>query len=284
MNRILKAVCLILALSTLLVGCGQKPVPDEKADYRITVISQGDTPVEGLKVFVYENSTLAELVCVDTTDASGSIAFVEKASGDFVALLKEVPAGYAFEEMYPLKPGQTDIQLSPRPLTPEEMQNARYGLGDRMPDFTVTDCAGENHSLYELLESKKAVVLNFWFINCGPCKMEFPYLQEVFDAYGEDVAFLALNPVDGTDDTVLAYQSQQKLTFPMASCDAHWQDMLMLTAYPTTLILDREGYICLSHTGMFTDSSALMNAMAYFTRDDYQQRFFETIEEIPVAE
>lgn len=284
MNKFVKAVCLLLALSTLLAGCGQKPDSESKVNYRITVASANDAPLENIKVFVYEDSTLAELVCVDTTDASGSIAFAEQASGSFAAVLKDVPAGYAFEEMYSLETGETVIRLDARPLTPEEMQSVRYGLGDRLPDFTVTDCTGVKHSLYELLESRKAVVLNFWFINCGPCKMEFPYLQEVYDAYGDQVAFLAMNPVDGTDDTVLAYQNEQQLTFPMASCDFYWQDMMGLTAYPTTVIMDREGYICLSHTGMFTDSSLLMNAMAYFTQEEYQQRFFEIIEEIPVME
>ena len=283
MKGLIKTVCLLLALSALLTGCGQTPAGDEKVEYRITVVSQEDTPLENLKVFVYEDSTLSELVCVDTTDSCGSVAFTEKSSGDFVAVLKEPPAGYVLEESYSLKKGLTTICLKTRPLTPEEMQNVRYGLGDRLPDFTVTDCTGTDYTLSELLKEKKAVVLNFWYINCAPCKMEFPYLQEAYDAYAEQAEFLAMNPLDGTDDTVRAYQVEQNLTFPMAACDAQWQNMLGLTAYPTTVIVDREGYICLSHTGMLTDSSLLRNALAYFTQDGYEQQFFETMEEIPLV-
>lgn len=284
MNRLLKAACVFLALAALLAGCGEPASGDERVDYRITVQSQSDEPLENVKVFVYEDDTQKELVCVDTTDVEGCVSFAEVRSESFVAVLKEVPVGYAYEETYAIEAGETGIRLAPRELTAEEMQNVRYGLGDKLPDFTVTDCTGTEHSLYELLEQKKALVLNFWFINCGPCKMEFPYLQQVYEAYGDEAAFLALNPVDGTDETIRAYQTEQQLTFPMASCAIQWQDMLELTAYPTTVILDRDGYICLSHAGMFTDSTALMNAMAYFTQDEYEQKFFETIEEIPVAE
>ena len=281
MKNILRFVCVMLALSTLLVGCGQKPATDTKVDYQITVVAPDNLPLENIKVFVYEDQSLAELVCVATTDTDGNISFTEMQSEDFVAVLKEVPAGYDIEDIYSIETDQTVIQLDSRPLTKEEMQNLRYDVGDRLPDFEITDCTGATHSLYQLLETKKAVVLNFWFIGCQPCKLEFPYLQEAYEAYADQVAFLAMNPIDGTDDTVRAYQQEQQLTFPMANCDENWQFMLELTAYPTTLILDREGYIAVSHTGMFTDSSLLKNALAYFTQEDYQQSFFEAMEQIP---
>ena len=96
------------------------------------------------------------------------------------------------------------------------------------------------------------------------------------------MAFLALNPVDGSDETVRNYRWEQGLTFPMANCDPVFQDTFRINAYPTTLIIDRSGTICLSHAGMFTDSEALCNALKYFTQEPYEQRLFETIEEIPV--
>ena len=113
--------------------------------------------------------------------------------------------------------------------------------------------------------------------------MEFPYVQEAYDAYGDQVAFLALNPVDGTDETVRNYRWDLGLTFPMACCDPVLQDAFRITAYPTTVIIDRTGTICLSHVGMFTDSTALCNALEYFTQASYEQQLFETIEQIPTV-
>ena len=271
----------LLVLLTLMSGCTKAPEADTPVTYRITVQSETQEPLQNVKVFVYEDAALQELVSVAATDAEGSVSFTEKPGMDFAAVLKETPPGYEVEESYGVSQTETQIVLSERPLTQEEMEQLRYTLGDKMADFTVNDCDGTAYTLSDLLEQKQAVVLNFWFLKCEPCRMEFPYLQKAYEVYSDSVAFLALNPLDGTDATVAAYRTEQALTLPMASCSAHFQNMLGLTAYPTTVIVDRNGVICLKHVGMFTDSTALENALAYFTQDTYEQRVFETIEEIP---
>lgn len=285
-NRLLKR-CIALTISVmllaLLVGCQEAPVKDEKVSYRITVLSDTAEPLENVKIFVYEDPTQAELVSVGTTDAQGCISFMEKPRDGLAAFLKDVPAGYDVEQFYTVSLGDNQITLTRRALTPEELASVRYKLGDRLTDLAIVDCDGNRHSLNELLKQKKAVVLNFWFLNCGPCKMEFPYVQEAYDAYGKDVAFLALNPVDGNDETVAAYRWELGLSFPMASCDSVLQETFGIRAYPTTMIIDRNGTLCLIHEGMFTDSIDLCNALAYFTQDTYEQKLFETIDEIPAV-
>lgn len=276
-------LALVVMLLTLLWGCEKAPVQGEKVEYRITLVTRAGTPVEKVKVFVYEDPSLAELVSVETTDADGTIRFLEEPKDGFVAVLKDVPAGYAVDERYTVTLGDNQITLSERPLSAEELATVRYGLGDQLPDLTVTDCDGNRHSLVEILSHKKAVVLNFWFLNCGPCKMEFPYVQEAYEVYGNEVAFLALNPMDGTDETVRNYRWEQGITFPMVNCDPVLQDVFAITAYPTTLIIDRTGTVCLRHEGMFTDSDVLCNALKYFTQEAYEQKLFETIEEIPAV-
>lgn len=285
MDKIKRYLSLILAvmLLTLLVGCEEAPVQDEKVSYQITVVTQDGEPLENIKIFVYEDPTLSELVSVGSTDAEGKLSFMEEQRDAFVAVLKDAPVGYVVEELYTVSLGDNQIALATRALTPEELASIRYGLGDQVSDLTVTDCDGNVHSLQQLLKQKKAVVLNFWFLNCGPCKMEFPYVQEAYDVFGKDVAFLALNPVDGTDETVSNYRWENGLTFPMVSCDPVFQETFQIRAYPTTLIIDRNGTICLSHVGMFTDSTAFCNALKYFTQETYEPKLFETIEEIPVV-
>ena len=58
-----------------------------------------------------------------------------------------------------------------------------YAKGDQIQDFTFTTYRGEQFSLYEILAEKEAVLINVWATWCGPCRNEFPYLQE---AYGLD--------------------------------------------------------------------------------------------------
>ena len=114
--------------------------------------------------------------------------------------------------------------------------------------------------------------------------MEFPYLQEVWEQYSDDVAFLALNPVDGTVDDIRELKVEHNLSLPMVKCDLSWQNLMGISAYPTTVIIDREGYICLIHEGMFTDSTALSNAVAYFQAEEYEHKTFESIDQIPAQD
>ena len=278
--KILTAIIVSLTILTSLLGCqGGEPV-EKKAVYQITVQSQSGTLLDGVKIFVYEDDTQQELVFVGTTDEAGRVSFEDLYSETYVAVLTEVPACYGAQLSYAVEEN-TVIALPVRALTEEEMTDNTVGLSDQMPDFQVTDCDGNAYSLYALLEQKKAVVLNFWYLNCEPCKMEFPYLQEVYEEYSDDVAFIAMNPVDGTDEAVAAFRTELGLSFPMASCSIAWQNMMNLKAYPTTVIIDRNGSVCLIHRGMFTDSAALMNAMKYFTQEEYEQKFFELIEDVP---
>lgn len=286
--RLISAVVCICMILALLTGC--KDVPTESSvsthsqlTYTLLIQSEYETAIEGIKVFVYEDASQTELVCVDQTDVDGEISFLAFESDNYVAVLNDIPVGYVAEEFYTLSNEKTVISLSSRELTPEEMENQRYSLGDKMLDFSITDCDGQSYTLSKLLTEKRAVVLNFWFINCGPCKMEFPYLQEAYEAYGDAVAFVALNPVDGTADEIRQFKEDYGLTFPLGKCDLSWQNIMEISAYPTTVILDRDGTICLVHEGMFTDSEALCNAMEYFIADEYENRIFETIEQIPAT-
>ena len=54
-------------------------------------------------------------------------------------------------------------------------------LGKAFPDFTVTDTDGNTFTLSEALKDHDAVLINFWASWCGPCRIEFPYLRDVWE-------------------------------------------------------------------------------------------------------
>lgn len=292
MKKIMWILSLVACLSmVLLVGCGKKneeAAPSETISkvgtYTVTIQSAGEQPLEGVTIFVYEDSTKAELVAVLTTDAEGKAAFTDQVRSTYVAVLEKLPTGYKAEEMYPLTELETTIILKTGEMSQEDMADLRYKLGDAMMDFSVTAPDGKEYRLSELLAEKRAVVLNFFYNECQPCMSEFPFLQEAYAQYGDQIAVLAMNPVNSDAAAIEALRKQLNVTFPMVACDPQWEQIMQITAYPTTVIVDRLGNICLIHKGSVPDTKTFADAFAYFTADEYEQKLIEAIGDLRVEE
>ena len=260
----------------VLLGC--KSESAVKTTYTITVMSEGEKSLSGIKVYVYKDSKQEDLVWVAETDKDGEVTFDAEESDAYVAVLKDVPKGYLTEESYFIKGTQTQIKLA---ITLEgDSADVVYKLGDVVHDFEVTATNGTTYKLSELLNTKKAVILNFWFLNCGPCKMEFPYLQEAYDEYKDSLEVIAINPLDGTNDKIIAYAQENVLTLPMVAGEIEWQNMFTLTAYPTTVVIDCYGTIAMMHQGSITDEDTFTKIFAYFTSDTYEQTTIRNISDI----
>lgn len=61
---------------------------------------------------------------------------------------------------------------------------------ERAPDFTLRDMDGAEHKLSSY--QGKVVLLSFWATWCGPCMVEMPHLQKMYDAY-KDKGFVLLS-------------------------------------------------------------------------------------------
>lgn len=279
------ALVLVAALMLPMVACRKQEQPGEQqqepqntapATYTVQVKSAGGIPLSAVGVYIYEDKTLAELVWFDQTDDSGCMTFTDVQRDTYVAVLSDLPAGYAVEDVYPLTGLTTEIVLQAATLDEDIISQVTYKLGDMMMDFTVTDSDGTEYTLSQLLAEKDAVVLNFWYVECGPCKAEFPYLQEAYDQYSDRIALLAMNPINAQED-IDAFRSENGYTFPMLSCDNQWEKLMGITAYPTTVVVDRFGNICLIHRGSIDSTKVFTDTFAFFTAEDYQQTLVEDI-------
>lgn len=92
----------------------------------------------------------------------------------------------------------------------------------------------------------QAIVLNFWYAACPPCRKEAPDLAAIAREYQADgVHFLGINAVD-EPETAQAFERRFDIPYPsLYDSDsqgiAATQGLVPLTAVPTTLILDQEG-------------------------------------------
>ena len=160
------------------------------------------------------------------------------------------------------------------------LSSSHYALGDYMGDYTVTDINGKTHTFSELLKTKKATVLNFWFVNCGPCQMEFPYLQSAADKYSEDIAVIAINPTTDKENDIKKYATQNELTIPLVKGEEAWISAFKIQGFPTTVVIDSYGKIAFTHMGAVTQDGVFEKIFEFFCDKDYKQSIIKNISDI----
>ena len=273
-KRLLAFLAAALLMMTAATGCGGnnegKPEPAVVlSDCIVKVQTEGGLPLANVGVTIYADNSKTDLIDFVRTDSDGSAKLNSDIPSGSAIFLTEVAEGYVLDEYYTLKEKETVISLKAQ----LKSELSPIKLGGVMFDFTVTDQNGTEHTLSKLLESKKAAVINLWYTTCGPCKMEFPYLQQAYNEYKDDIALLALSPMDNTA-AVAGFAANNGLSLPMASCDPAWDGLVDNIAYPTTIVVDRFGTVALIHIGSIDNSTTFKNLFAHFASADYKQSTF----------
>ena len=143
--------------------------------------------------------------------------------------------------------------------------------GKTFPDFSVKAIDGSTFTLSESLKTHDLVLINFWATWCGPCRMEFPYLQEAWKKYADRIDVIALS-VERTDTAKVLKNFAEKngLTFPIGRDEAKLLDKMRGTAIPTTLIIDRDGKVVYVEVG------------AKMSTEEFTELFDSLLNEVPV--
>ena len=117
-------------------------------------------------------------------------------------------------------------------------------------DFEVTQFDGAPFRLSHQT-SEKAVVLNFWYPSCPPCREEMPAFQEAWsELQDEPVRFLGLFVPQGLDSEKDArnFVDELGLTFSFATDRmARIAEAYELEAFPKTYFIDTDGHIVATH-------------------------------------
>jgi peroxiredoxin len=113
-------------------------------------------------------------------------------------------------------------------------------VGAKAPDFTIATPDGGKTSLSQALKGKKGLLLNFWFVDCNPCRQEFPHLQSMYTGLkGQGFGYLSVNQGDAAAK-VTKFIAENKYTFPVALNGEKDADVVThygVPAFPTNFII-----------------------------------------------
>lgn len=276
-KKILSVLSVALILCILFTGCNGGDVANiEKVTYTVKVETQGGISLEDVMVKVYKEAELQNLQWASETDNDGVITFEAESSKTYYAVLEEVPEGYKLEKSYEINSENTVISLEIVLIDGNDISDTTIKLGSVVSDFKVISTDGKEYKISELLKTKNAIILNFWFLNCQPCKMEFPYLQQAYIDYQNKLEVIAINNVDGSNDSISDFAKDMAITFPMVKYDGE----LNIASYPTTVVIDRYGTICFIHRGTVTSKEEFTKVFEFFTADDYKQTLTRNLSDI----
>lgn len=147
-----------------------------------------------------------------------------------------------------------------------------YEKGGKIDDFTVTTFDGQTVTLSEVLKEKEMVLINIWATWCGPCRNEFPFMEEAYKQYSDKVEIIALScePTD-TDDVLAEFVNEMGMTFKVAQDTVGMADKFDVSAIPTSVVVDRFGTICFWEAGSLPDVGSFTRLFDAFLGEEYTE-------------
>ena len=116
-------------------------------------------------------------------------------------------------------------------------------------NFSIKDMNG---NVIDVKDFKgKTIFLNIWATWCGPCRMEMPSIQSLYNQVdNQKIAFIMLTIDRQNDlDKVKSYIKDKEFTFPVYTPATLLPNQLQVSMIPSTFVVDAEGRIVSSEKG-----------------------------------
>ena len=128
--------------------------------------------------------------------------------------------------------------------------------GNLASDFTLQGLEGQVVTLSSLRGSP--VMLNFWATWCGPCRIEMPFIQEIYDEWQDKgLVILAIN-IRETSSEVQQFMQSNNFSFPvLLDINGDVSAMYQIHGIPTTLFIDKDGIIKDKRIGSFNNAAEI---------------------------
>ncbi len=147
----------------------------------------------------------------------------------------------------------TDKQFAERlEKMPKPTESKYFTTGEKIKLFKTRDINNDKINLKEF--EGKVIVLNFWFIDCPPCRREIPDLNELVEKYknNDSVKFVAV-ALDQRSD-LKDFLKKMPFNYAIVDNGKYLADSYGIKSYPTHIIVDAEGKVYFHSSGLGTNT------------------------------
>jgi len=116
-------------------------------------------------------------------------------------------------------------------------------------DFAVKDLNGKKMEIRDL--KGKVIFINLWATWCGPCRVEMPSIQNLYNSVDkEKVAFVMLSlDQENAQAKIVQYIQDKEFTFPVYQPASPLPKLLRVNTIPSTFIIGADGKVKSKKTG-----------------------------------
>jgi thiol-disulfide isomerase/thioredoxin len=117
-------------------------------------------------------------------------------------------------------------------------------------DFSLQDLQGKKLNVADL--KGKVIFLNLWATWCGPCRVEMPSIQNLYNSVDREKVVFVMLSLDQADHQprIVKYIDNKEFTFPVYQPASPLPKLLRVTTIPTTFIISPDGKVKSKKTGM----------------------------------
>jgi thiol-disulfide isomerase/thioredoxin len=146
------------------------------------------------------------------------------------------------------------IRLAPQ-ITP------MLGVAEGDEELSAAAFQGLDGTVYTAADLEgKVVLLNIWATWCGPCVIEMPSFQKIYDDY-KDQGFLILGVSKDHEgpEKVKAFLERKEITYPVAmAANVDFGDLTVTSALPTSYLIGKDGTVRNKVTGLYVGPALRM--------------------------
>lgn len=102
----------------------------------------------------------------------------------------------------------------------------------------------------------KVVIVDFWASWCAPCKLSFPWMEQLYRRYKDSGLTIVAVSVDEDHNSALRFLKEMKPSFPVIyDSTGTLAKEFGLEAMPTSFIYNRDGRAQTTHRGFRPDDT-----------------------------